>query len=249
MYPAWFQSIFEPLSSIGLNVIGVADGSPYQAFLANCHRAIVFANGGTALWESFIEDIKSQPKHLRDHQHPFDDFVHRMIQAADPTPNKNRRWIRCAAEPELFLDFRPLAHAAGLGFQSQMGLLIHPVYGLWIGLRAVLLTTEDLPLTPMEAASPCHNCDEKPCATACPAGAVKKGGWDVKICAQHHRKSRDCHGRCHSRLACPIGLEHRHGALQHLYHNARGDGRRALAASLQICDTLDGIDPPWYDWT
>ena len=173
MFPHWLQSIFNHLSPIGLNVIGIADGSPYQSLLPSCRSVIVFASGGSALWDSFIKDIERHPAHLRDHQHPFDDFVHRAIQSADPSPQPSRRWIRCAAEPEVFLDFRPLAHAAGLGTQSTMGLLIHPQYGLWVGLRAALLTTEPLSISSTIPVSPCDACESKPCIAACPAGAVR----------------------------------------------------------------------------
>ena len=250
MLPNWLQDIFTSLKPIGLNVVGVTDGSPHQDLLTGCQSAVVFGNGGTALWDAFVEDMTTHPEHLTEHQHPFDDFVHRAIQNADPSPPNSRRWIRCAAEPEAFVDFRPLAHGAGLGFSSTMGLLIHPEYGLWMGLRAVLLTTEQLPpFKAVEGLSPCDSCIEKPCISACPAGAVRPEGWKVKVCAQFHQDSTDCHGRCHSRLSCPIGDSHRHSPLQHFYHNARKDGRRALAEQLGISDHLKGLDPNWSEWT
>jgi ferredoxin len=250
MHPLWLQSIIDELALIGLNIVGFTDGSKYCEFLDGCRSAVVFANGGTDLWDSFIEDLKRRPEHLSRHQHPFDDFVHRAIHKADPEPTPTRRWIRCAAEPEVFLDFRPLAHEAGIGFQSKMGLIIHPEYGLWVGLRAVLLTTEDLLPKPTSMKdSPCASCEFKPCISACPAGAVGPSGWSVKICAQHHQESTDCHGRCHSRNACPVGVEHRHGLLQHNYHNAREDGRVKLAKNLGIIDKITGLNPKWADWS
>lgn len=250
MHPFWLQSIIDELSETGINIIGIADGSKYADLLEGCRSAVVFANGGTTLWDCFVSDLRQSPEHLSRHQHPFDDFIHRAIIKADPQPPKSRRWIRCAAEPEAFVDFRLLANEAGLGFQSKVGLLIHPEYGLWVGMRAVVLTTEDiLPEKNFIESSPCTSCEYKPCITACPARAIGPSGWNVKVCAEHHRKSTDCHGRCHSRIACPIGVEHRHGLLQHHYHNAREDGRRKLAKDLGIIDKIKGLDPKWADWS
>lgn len=249
MLPSWLQDILHPLHALGLNVVGITDGKPHQDLLPECQSAVVLGNGGTTLWENFVADITAHPEHLSRHQHPFDDFVHRAIQAADPSPPDSRRWIRCAAEPEAFVDFRPLAQGAGLGFASQLGLLIHPEYGLWMGLRAVLLTTESLPhLKAVMGTSPCDACTDKPCIAACPAGAVQPSGWQVKICAQFHQDSIDCHGRCHSRLSCPLGTVHRHSDLQHLYHNSRKKGRLAVAEALGIVDQLKGLDPRWSEW-
>lgn len=250
MRPKWLKSTIQTLHSSGINCVGVAPGKPYEHLLPGCNSAVVFGNGGTHLWDNFIEDLRRNPDHLRQHKHPFDDFIHRCISEADPNPEPNRRWIRCAAEEDVFIDFRPLAHAAGIGSSSQMGLLIHPLYGLWVGLRAVLLTTEPLQVAPHKSEdSPCNNCDDKPCITACPAGAVQTTGWDVKRCAQFHTESERCHGRCHSRLSCPVGFQHQHGALQHQYHNARQSGREQLAKALSIKDNIMGMDPPWQDWT
>ena len=87
------------------------------------------------------------------------------------------------------------------------------------------------------------------CASACPAGAFDGGRLNIRRCAAFHVQSRDCHGRCHARLACPEGVAHRHGTLQHHYHNERVDGRRMLAAALGITDdTRAGEGPHWAAW-
>jgi hypothetical protein len=250
MLPTWLSSIVTTCARGGLNLYGIADGRPYDRFLSGCQSAIVLANGGTALWDAFVVDVQQSPLHLSQQQHPFDAFVHRLLLRSDPNPPPSRRWIRCAAEPEEFIDFRPLGREAGLGFQSNMGLLINPEYGLWIGLRAVLLSTEKLEVSQkkQEQLSPCANCTEKPCISACPGSAVSETGWDMGICSKYHNISQDCHGRCHSRLACPIGKKHRHGTLQHHYHNARSGGRVMLAHHLGIRDAKKGIDPNWREW-
>ena len=246
---AWLQSVCATLANQGFNLTGVTDGQPYQEHLPDCQSAVVFANGGTLFWERFIEDITANPEHFTEHQHPIDDFVLRCLEAVDPAPENTRRWITCSENATVFLDFRILAERAGIGHQSPVGLLIHPEYGLWVSLRMVLLTTERISRTDLTTDSPCTDCEAKPCVSACPAGAVSiSAGWSVQKCASFHRESTVCEGICHSRRYCPIGRQHRHSRLQHLYHNSRSLGRRVLAQSLGISDAQMGLDPNWSDW-
>ena len=243
------DEILAALDVIGLNVCGVADGRPFDSVLPGCRSVLVFASGGTALWEAFCRDLRAHPQHLTDEDHPLDAFIARQIRAADPDPPESRRWIRCAAEPEAFIDFRPLAHDAGMGWTSRMGLLLHPTFGLWMGLRAACFTTEVLPVTgPVAADNPCDACPGH-CASACPGEAFVAGRLKIQRCAAFHVTADTCHGRCHARLACPVGEQHRHGPLQHHYHNERSDGRRMLAEALHIVgDDRHGIGPHWADW-
>lgn len=241
------SEICTALKQKGFNLVGVADGGGYQTYLPDCQSAIVFANGGTDGWNHFVADIRAFPEHLSAHQHPLDDFVGRCIQQVDPNPPSSRRWIQCADTAELFVDFQQLGREAGLGQSSPVGLLVHPEYGLWVSLRMVLLTTELLESTNLRP-HPCASCLEKPCIKACPSGAVTPQGWSVQTCASFHQTSTLCKGVCHSRLVCPVGSQHRHSQLQHLYHNARTEGRKQLAKELGIVDEQEGLDPNWSDW-
>ncbi|MBM76532.1 MAG: hypothetical protein CMK59_14085 [Proteobacteria bacterium] len=246
----WFKTIRKKLSEDGLNICAIVSGEQYDHILPGCRSVAVFANGGTVLWDHFIRDLKSNPEHLKAYVHPFDQFVQRLVLDSDPSPPDSRKWVMCAAEADVFLDFRVLGLEAGLAENSLMGMLIHPKYGLWMGLRAALLTTEDLSefSETTQKNDICASCEDKPCILACPAQAVSIQGWDVELCARQHRVDVTCHGICHSRRRCPVGEEHRHGTLQHHYHNARETGRRALAQFLSIDDSLLGIGPGWSDW-
>ncbi len=246
---AWLSSVCKTLAKKGFNLTGVTDGQPYQDHLPGCKSAVVFANGGTQFWECLIEDIRENPKNFSDHQHPVDDFVGRCIQEVDPSPDNSRRWIQCSDTADVFVDFRVLGQQGGLGHPSPVGLLIHPEYGLWVSLRMVLLTTERIPLSAKDISNPCDTCVEMPCIQSCPAGAVQKSGWSLQRCAQFHQDSEDCASKCHSRLACPVGREHRHGTLQHCYHNDRSLGRQRLSKHLKIADGRVGMNPKWSDWT
>ncbi len=98
---------------------------------------------------------------------------------------------------------------------SPLGLLIHPVLGLWHSYRGALGLREGvgLPIR-TEAPSPCAACAERPCLRACPVGAFSSAGYDVAVCDAHlgSPAGADCmEGGCLARRACPVGVEHRHG--------------------------------------
>ena len=128
--------------------------------------------------------------------YPFDGPPHRPFQ----------RWAR-RAEP---------MHA------SPLGLLIHPVDGLWRGYRGALAFAERLAIPQLRAsASPCETCVARPCLSACPVGAFASDGYDVPACAAHlsHSAGRACMaGGCLARRACPVGAERAHEPAQASFH-------------------------------
>ncbi len=247
--PEW-EARRRALAAVGLDTGGGADGAAWQHVLPGCRSVVVVASSGRALWNAFVADLRAHPEHLTGEAHPLDAFVVRSLARLDPEPDPERRWVRCAAEPEMFVDFRPLAADAGLGWTSRVGLLLHPEAGLWISLRAACFTIEALPVSrALVGEGPCGDCPA-PCEPACPGGAVGDDGWSVAACARFHQESRGCHGRCDARLACPVGAGHAHGLLQHHYHNARDTGRPLLARLLGAEDErYAGVGPHWESWS
>ena len=239
----------ERLRALGLDVQGVADGTRYDAWLPGCHSVLVYASGGTALWEALLSACRADPRRWSDEEHPLDAFVRAEVTALDPDPPSSRRWIFCGALEEKQPDFRTLAYEAGLGFPSKLGLLLHPVHGPWLGLRAACFTTDRIaPTGPLPGRGPCDGCPA-PCVSACLGNAMSfERGWDVGACASFHEASRACHRDCASRVACPVGEAHRYGELERLYHNNRVVGRPAVAAFLGIEDEKLGVGPQWALW-
>ena len=128
--------------------------------------------------------------------YPFDGPPHRPFQ----------RWAR-RAEP---------MHV------SPLGLLIHPVDGLWRGYRGALGFAEHVAVPAVRAAaSPCETCLARRCLSACPVGAFTGAGYDVAACAKHLRRpaSRACmEGGCLARRACPVGAERAHEPSEAAFH-------------------------------
>ncbi len=114
--------------------------------------------------------------------------------------------------------FQQWARRAEPVHPSPIGLLIHPVYGLWHSYRGALAFRRALDLPDVEPRpSPCEACRERPCRVACPVGAFTEAGCDVPGCAAHLRSAAggDCMALgCAARRACPVGRAHAHRAEQ-----------------------------------
>ena len=121
-----------------------------------------------------------------------------------------------------FLPFQRWAQKAETLYPSPLGMLIHPVFGLWHSWRGALAFETEFDLPPRDARpSPCETCRDKPCLTACPVGAFSPAGYDVRACVSHldSKEGADCMDEgCRARRACPIGTEYRYGADQAAFH-------------------------------
>ncbi|MBW1778349.1 MAG: hypothetical protein JRI76_13925 [Deltaproteobacteria bacterium] len=109
---------------------------------------------------------------------------------------------------------------SGLGVIGENNLLVNPVWGPRIRLRAVLVEGDLEPTGPLNGFSPCASC-EKPCHGACPRIAFGEGVYarkrcgvqmnaDVKAARQNIESGRSSDvpiSYCREcELACPVGL-------------------------------------------
>lgn len=99
-------------------------------------------------------------------------------------------------------------------------------YGTWFAYRALLLTAGGfLPTPPVDREHPCAACRERPCLTACPAGALANGELELATCLDYRLQADSpCAVTCHAREACPVGRQHRYPQAQiaHAYgHSLR----------------------------
>ena len=149
-----------------------------------------------------------------------------MVEAAAARlPGPSRALFAFEQRGGGFADFVALGRAAGLGAPGRLGLLLHPVYGPWLSIRAVLLCALRLePTPPLAAFDPCSGCPA-PCAAACPGAALSGPRFDVAACAATRRREPGCQLRCDARRACVLGPEHAYSGEAEAHHmRASGAG-------------------------
>ena len=223
------------LAPYGLNLVGTTAVDAYDAavppalglrrLLPAARTAIVIGNGGGAFWAAFRDFCRAHPEHEREPD-PIDAFTRRVIEtviAATIDTRVPTRLLYPFRYPDDPVSFMRLAECAGLGRPSLLGVLVHPVFGPWIALRAALLVPLILAAPrPADGFDPCPGCTERACVDACPAGAVTAAGWDVPRCAAHRLQAEDpCASRCHARFDCVIGRPYRYSPDALEYHQGR----------------------------
>lgn len=227
---AW-RALEGALAAHGLNLVGTAAIAAYDATVPPEHAlsriapeartAVVIGNGGDAFWQAFRRHCGTHPGHaaLAD---PLDAFTRIAIEQAIPAGARGRVLypFRFPDDP---VSFMQLAECAGLGRRSLTGVLVHPIYGPWIALRAALLVSDVLTAPrPADGFDPCPSCVDRACIPACPVGAVTEHGWDIPRCARHRTApADDCAARCHARFDCVLGRPHRYPADALAYHQMR----------------------------
>ena len=163
--------------------------------LADPARPCGWLVGNTrALWPRFLAARAADPA-LAASENPIEDYVEQTCAQLDAhCVFAHRRYAGA------FLPFQRIAVAAGFGTLSPTQLVIHPIYGPWFALRAVVLTS-DPPITRVLPAAACD------CAARCSA-------------AFEH--ARDSHSTWRDWLAvrdaCCVGREHRYSEDQIAYH-------------------------------
>ncbi len=123
-----------------------------------------------------------------------------------------------------YLPFQRWAKRTEACHTSPLGMLIHPDFGLWHGYRGALAFAERLDLPPPDRRpSPCDDCPDRPCLTACPVSAFDTDqGYDVPRCAAHLKTRQGAEtcmtGGCLARHACPVGREYAYPPAQAAFH-------------------------------
>lgn len=204
------DQIEQSISRAGLAVRGSLSlaGEERSGLLADRRHLVLVGFVGRSGWDAFA----SSPEAVDGSDDPLDRWSLRVLSAlaqelgavplfpfGGPPYWPFQRWAR-RAEP-----LHP----------SPLGLLIHPVHGLWHSYRGALAFRQDLPPRSFERLpSPCESCAEQPCLRTCPVGAFSSDGYDVDTCARWLRtgQGRECVDRgCKARSACPVGRDAAHG--------------------------------------
>ena len=126
------------------------------------------------------------------------------------------------------LPFQRLGRAAGLGAPGPLGLQIHPRFGPWWAYRALIAVAADADIVDdiiggavddPPRGDLCVGCPA-PCVAACPAGAVRLGGFSIAACHARRLTAPACRLSCDARIRCVVGTEHRYSDEQLAFHMA-----------------------------
>jgi len=195
-----------------------------QVNIESSRRFVMLGAGGRLLWEQLGSD-------LTDSDHPLDTF---SVNAAGRVVTEY--WgggeVEILYPGPILVPLQQLGVFAGWSHVSPLGIGINTEFGTWFAYRALFALDNPLQETVPLASqgTPCDRCVEKPCRSACPAGAVRlHKSFDLDRCVSHRLKSASsCADRCLARLACPVGQDWRYDEDQLVYHGRRSlDGLRA----------------------
>lgn len=220
------QTVYSPLAAAGLNLHHVFDlGDLPAEVLATLglgeqeagrfRQLILIGHLGRDFWQAL------QRRGLHG-AHPVDQFVGERVADWMATALPGHAWRQVFPGPAP-VGLQRLGALAGWHQASPFWVGVDAEWGSWFAYRAVLLADTGLPLTPRRSAgSPCDRCADKPCISACPAGALaseQSGPWRLQACLDY-RKQPDspCQDRCLARKACPVGEPYRYTDEQIAYH-------------------------------
>ncbi len=215
----------EYLASNGINLFHVFDTQTLEDLLSpaiderllkDYPSAVLIANAGAEFWHA----LKKFGMHGHD---PVDDFSIHLASIYSTEYLKTD--FKLIYPTDIPVSLRAVAERTGWSHPSPLGITIHHEFGTWYAFRAMFLVRTRLPASdcsPTE--SPCGNCTDKPCISACHVDAVGEiGSFNLEACARFRiRESSPCSFSCISRIRCPVGTEYRYDPEQMKYHYRRG---------------------------
>lgn len=151
------------------------------------------------------------PHLVLDGPDPVDRYVERVIPEAIEAVGPSCAWtVRWAHHVPVTVAIQRAAAIAGLAYLAPSHLCVHPVYGPWIALRALIVFDLDAPEAAPPIAPPCD------CARGC------GDAYAAALAAGAPTSTAELRARWRLWLAvrdaCPVGRAHRYDDAQITYH-------------------------------
>ena len=212
------------LAPAGLDLVRALDARWYDAVVAPEYRLArpggrdarlaLIVGSSRAFWAPFLAWLRADPARL-DAPDPIDRFAVAALRAAladVALPHE----VRFSFEaPPRRVAMQRLADVAGLASLTPAMLCVHPTFGPWIALRAVVVFDVAPPPGPRPALPlACHDCAER-CAPALQHAQEASVARAARPAAQVERAGGDPVAPDWTlwlavRDACPVGREHRY---------------------------------------
>jgi methylmalonic aciduria homocystinuria type C protein len=161
-----------------------------HAYATDAGRLGLLIANSRALWPVALAHLDPQA------DRPLDTYVVKVVEAATEGIDCV---IRYAHVPP-FVPIQRLAHDVGFAYLAATNLSIHPEYGPWVGLRAVIECNQACALERTPATDPCARCA---CAGPLAEAAAHPDDWEKRLAV---------------RDACCVGRAHRYSDAQIRYH-------------------------------
>lgn len=221
-------------TAAGLDLVQPFAVQWYNAVVPDPHKLPTYERDPTlglligntrALWPRFLSALRGQPA-LLDGDDPVDCYVEDAVGRASATLGP--RWQCLWAHRSRQVAIQQLAQRAGLAYLSPGHLSVHPRFGPWIALRAVIVVDAEGPAgAASPIAPPCDDCHVRCEPAFARAAATLVEPVNQAAVTPHWQlwlAARD---------ACPIGREYRYDDAQIGYHYTKDKGfvLRALSQS------------------
>jgi len=202
------QHVFD-LAALPPDLVAPLEPAPHE------RQLILFGHAGRRLWQC----VQAEGIHSA---HPIDEYSVRTVNTwlAQALPQARARVVFPGAQR---IGLQRLGAIAGWHRAAPFMVGIDSVWGSWFAYRVAILTDTALPPSaPIDNGYPCDSCVHKPCISACPAGALVSGRFNLPACnAGRLAPDSTCSLGCLARSACPVGAEHRYDESQ-IRHSAAG---------------------------
>ncbi len=212
------ERLTDALDVCGLAVRGVLnfeDGDAPRLGGGIARSIVLVGYAGSTIWQHFTKWLDAKNVRPID---PLDTWSKEVIGATAAAVGGHA--VFPSDKP--YLPFQQWAMEAEGLKQSPLGMLIHPVYGLWHAWRGAILFDDVTLSQKVEKLShPCDACIEKPCLSVCPVDAFSGDGYAVDRCRSHLAipQGQPCMGDgCLARRACPAGRDYMYVPEQMRFH-------------------------------
>ncbi|MFL4470035.1 ferredoxin [Tateyamaria armeniaca] len=198
-----------------MNLQQIADAVAPHGLMVMGHDETRVLIGTDAGWWDVFRDSAEYNDRAKD---PVDRWSKRIIGAlADQIGAK----ATFPSDGPPYAPFIAWALATGRFWQSPTGMMIHDTAGLMISIRGALTLAGPLQLVETQQ-SPCEDCPDRPCVSACPVGALSAAApYDVPACKAYldTPAGADCmSGGCLVRRACPVSQRFARPPAQSAFH-------------------------------
>lgn len=174
--------------------------------LANYRQLHLFGHGGRQMWEALKISA------FADHAEPVDDFSAYHVQRYFEEMPGDVSYRLLFPGGEGMVPLRRMGELAGWHHASPLRIGVNDIWGSWFAYRAVVLADTGFPAHVERGwTSPCVQCTDRPCITACPARAMDRGQLELNACIDERLQDASaCQQQCLARLACPVAGAHRY---------------------------------------